>query len=208
MPGGRRAKRPEGEARAALLASAERLLQTRTIAELTVADVLGDASVSRGTFYFYFASKHDLVVALGEQITVEVEHAAAPWLDRSELEPEDALRAAMRGLLDVWDRHGAVLRAIAESWHASPELGDLWGGFVRRFVSRAGAQIERERAAGVAPANGGDAGALAAALIWMNERACYLWSAGAEPELADPETLVETLTSIWAGAIYPDRRSS
>jgi AcrR family transcriptional regulator len=202
MPGGRRSKRPDGQARDALLAGAERVLETRSIGDLTVADVLSEADVSRASFYFYFASKHDLVVALGEQIVAEVEEAVAPWFDRAELEPADAMRAASRGLVDVWERHGAVLRAIAESWHASPEIGDLWGGFVTRFVSRASAQIERERAAGVAPGDTGDAGALAAALIWMNERACYVWSSGAEPELRDAETVAEAITSIWLRAVY------
>ena len=198
----RRAKRVDGEARDALLASAERLLGDRKIADLTVADVLVEAKVSRASFYFYFASKIDLVIALGEQVIGEVEEAATPWLERGELEPADALRAAVRGSLGVWQSHGAVLRAIAESWHASPELGDLWGGFVQRFVARARTQIERERAAGLAPAGGPDAGALAASLIWMNERAFYLWSAEAEPALADPEAVVETLTAIWVGAVY------
>jgi TetR/AcrR family transcriptional regulator, ethionamide resistance regulator len=198
----RRARRADGEARDALLESAERLLADRKIADLTVADVLGDAGVSRASFYFYFASKHDLVIALSEQIMHEVEQTAMPWLERAELEPAEALRAATRDTLGVWQRHGAVLRAIAESWHASPELGDLWGGFVQRFVGRARAQIERERAAGVAPQDGPDAGALAAALIWMNERAFYLWSSRSEPELAEAETVVETLTAIWLAAIY------
>ena len=198
----RRARRADGEARDALLASAERLLADRKIADLTVADVLGDAGVSRASFYFYFASKHDLVIALSEQIMGEVEQTAMPWLERAELEPAEALRAATRDTLGVWQRHGAVLRAIAESWHASPELGDLWGGFVQRFVGRARAQIERERASGVAPQEGPDAGALAAALIWMNERAFYLWSSRSEPELAEAETVVETLTAIWLDAIY------
>jgi AcrR family transcriptional regulator len=198
----RRARRADGEARDALLESAERLLADRKIADLTVADVLGDAGVSRASFYFYFASKHDLVIALSEQIMDEVEQTAMPWLERAELEPAEALRAATRDTLGVWQRHGAVLRAIAESWHASPELGDLWGGFVQRFVGRARAQIERERAAGVAPQDGPDAGALAAALIWMNERAFYLWSSRSEPELAEAETVVETLTAIWLAAIY------
>jgi AcrR family transcriptional regulator len=202
MAAPRRPRRADGEARDALLASAERLLDDRKIADLTVADVLDDADVSRASFYFYFASKHDLVMALGDQIMAEVEQAATPWLDRSELAPAEALRAATRGTLAVWQRHGAVLRAIAESWHASPELGDLWGGFVERFVTRARAQIERERGSGVAPADGADAGALAASLIWMNERAFYLWSSRAEPALADADAVVETLTSIWLGAIY------
>jgi len=198
----RRSKRADGEARDALLAAAERLLDERRLADLTVADVLTEAGVSRASFYFYFASKHDLVIALAEQIIGEVEQAATPWLERSDLEPEPALRAAMRGLLGVWEGHGAVLRAIAESWHASPELGDLWGGFVGRFVAQAREQVQRERAAGLAPQDGPDAAALAAALIWMNERALYLWSTGAEPALADADAVVDTLAAIWMGAVY------
>jgi TetR/AcrR family transcriptional regulator, ethionamide resistance regulator len=192
----------EGEARDALLVSAERLLDDRKIVDLTVADVLRDAGVSRASFYFYFASKHDLVIALAEQVMGEVEQAAAPWLERAELEPAEAMRAAVSGTLGVWQRHGAVLRAVAESWHVSPELGDLWGAFVQRFVGRARAQIEREWASRTAPADGADAGALAASLIWMNERAFYLWSSQAEPALADAETVVDTLTAIWLDAVY------
>jgi TetR/AcrR family transcriptional regulator, ethionamide resistance regulator len=209
MAGKRRGKRADGEARETLLASAGRLLGDRKIVDLTVADVLADAGISRASFYFYFESKHDLVIALGEQIVGEVAQAATPWLERAELEPIDALREATRGALGVWQRHGAVLRAIAESWHASPELGDLWGGFMESFVARARAQIERERASGTAPSDGPDAAALAASLIWMNERALYLWSTGAEPAFADPETVVDTLTAIWFGAVYgsgSDRR--
>jgi AcrR family transcriptional regulator len=202
----RRARRADGEARDALLASAERLLDDRKIADLTVADVLSDAGVSRASFYFYFASKHDLVIALSDEIMGEVEQTAMPWLERAELEPAEAVRTAIRDTLGVWERHGAVLRAIAESWHASPELGDVWGGSVERFVARARAQIERERASGAAPQDGPNAGALAAALIWMNERAFYLWSSRAEPELGDQETVVETLTAIWVGAIYGSGR--
>jgi AcrR family transcriptional regulator len=202
----RRARRADGEARDALLASAERLLDDRKIADLTVADVLSDAGVSRASFYFYFASKHDLVIALSDEIMGEVEQTAMPWLERAELEPAEAVRTAIRDTLGVWERHGAVLRAIAESWHASPELGDVWGGSVERFVARARAQIERERASGAAPQDGPNAGALAAALIWMNERAFYLWSSRAEPELGDQETVVETLTAIWVDAIYGSGR--
>lgn len=203
MPGSveRRAKRPDGEARGALLTAAERLLADRRIADLTVGDVLAEADVARGSFYFYFGSKYDLVVALAQQIMDEVEQAAAPWLDRGELEPRAALRAAVTGALGAWREHGAVLRAVAESWHASPELENVWGGFVERFVTRARDQIERERSSGAAPA-GPDAGTLAASLIWMNERVFYLWATDAQPELRDPETLVETLTAIWLGAVY------
>ena len=77
----RRAKRQDGEARAALLDAAELLLGDRRIADLTVADVLARADVSRASFYFYFGSKYDLVIALAQQIMDEVEQASEPWLE-------------------------------------------------------------------------------------------------------------------------------
>jgi hypothetical protein len=46
-----------------------------------------------------------------------------------------------------------------------------------------------------------DADATAEALVSMTEYCCYLqlgWSEGS------PEVLVEMLTSIWLGALYPD----
>jgi hypothetical protein len=68
-------------------------------------------------------------------------------------------------------------------------------------VTRARSQIERERERGAAPA-GPDAGTLAASLIWMNERVFYLWATDAQPELGDADTIVDTLTAIWLGAVY------
>jgi AcrR family transcriptional regulator len=198
----RRAKRVEGEAREALLAAAERLLSERTLGELTVGEVLREAGVSRASFYFYFASKHDIVSALAEQVIEEVRLAAEPWLERTDLSPREALHAAMRGALDSWERHGPVLRAVAESWHASAELGDLWGGLVRRFTAAAAEQVRRERAVGLAPPDGPDPDALAAALIWMNERVLYLWATQGEPALADADTVADTLTEIWLSAVY------
>jgi AcrR family transcriptional regulator len=202
MAAPRRSRRPEGEARDALLAAAERLLAERLLAEITVGDLLEAAGVSRASFYFYFASKHDVVIALAERVVDEIALAARPWLERGDLAPGEALRAALEGSLDVWRRHGPVLRAVAESWHASPELGDLWGALTARFTAAAREQVERDRAAGIAVAGGPDAAALAAALIWMNERVLYLWATGAEPALGDPETVVDTLTAIWLRAVY------
>lgn len=198
----RRSKRPDGEAREALLTAAERLLGQRSLAELTVADLLGEAEVSRASFYFYFGSKTDVVVALAERVIEEIDDAARPWLERGDLPPDEALRVSIGGLFAAWGRHGPVLRTIAESWHASPELGELWGGVIARFTQAAHQQLERERASGEAPEDGRDTAALAAALVWMNERVLYLWATGAEPALADADVVADTLTSIWSAAVY------
>src|SRR3954449_6669940 len=109
MAAPRRSRRPEGEAREALLAAAERLLAERKLDEITVADLLAEAGVSRASFYFYFASKHDVVIALTERIIDEIEMGAQPWFDRTDAAPEDALRTAIAAALAAWELHGPVL---------------------------------------------------------------------------------------------------
>lgn len=197
----RRAAAPSSrkDVRAALLESAERLLADRPLADLAVEDVLQDADVSRGSFYFYFDSKHSIVAALLERIVDEVHAASLPWFERGETPPEEALRRAVSSSLALWRRHSAVFRAAAEQWQSVPELRDVWGRVVARFTEASAAQIERERKEGTA-GPGADAHRLAGVLIAMNERCFYYAVSVGDP--ADDAELVETLTCVWLASIY------
>ena len=203
----RRAASRGGETRdvaAAILDAAERVLAERTLAELTVADVLDAAGVSRGSFYFYFESKEAVVAALLERIVEEIHAASLPWLERGDTPPERALRDAITGSLALWRRHAPVLRSTVEAWQAVPEIRDLWGQVLHRFTTAAAAQIEKDRAAGVATP-GPPPKALAGALVAMNERCFYFALVGTEA--ASDEQLVETLTWVWLRSVYGGRAS-
>jgi len=184
---------------ASILDAAEELLAERSLAELTVADLLRAAGVARGSFYFYFESKEGVVAALLERIVDEVHDASLPWLDRGDTEPRQALGAAIGGSLALWRRHAPVMRATVESLQTTPAIRDLWGAVLERFATESATQIEKDRAAGLAP-DGRPALSLAGALVAMNERSFYFAVADGEPE-ADGE-LAETLTSIWVSSIY------
>jgi len=184
---------------ASILDAAERLLAERPLAELTVADLLRAAGVARGSFYFYFESKEAVVAALLERIIDEVHDASLPWLDRGDTEPTEALGAAIGGSLALWRRHAPVMRATVESWQTTPAIRELWGEVLERFAAESAAQIEKDRAAGVAP-DGPPARSLGWALVAMNERSFYFAVADGEPEQDDE--LAETLTSIWVSSIY------
>jgi AcrR family transcriptional regulator len=202
MAGGRVARRRGADTRevaAAILDAAERLLGERGLGELTVADVLVEAGVSRGSFYFYFESKEAVVAALLERIVDEVHAASLPWFERGDTPPEVALRQACEGSLALWRRHAPVLRSTVELWQAVPEIRDLWGEVLDRFTTAAAAQIEKDRDAGVAPP-GPPAAALAGALIAMNER-CFYFAIVGTGEATDPQ-LVDALTWIWLSAVY------
>ena len=197
--GRRRRRAPEGQVHDSVLAAAERLLDRTSFEELTVGALASEAGVSRASFYFYFESKQAVLAALLENVLEQVYEAARPWLERLDSPPDEALRAAVGGSLAVWRRHGAVLRAAVESSRSAPEIGELWRTEIGRFIDAAAEQIERDRAAGVAPADGLAASALAAALIWMNERTFYVMIS---EEGGVDEQLVETLAAIWLRAVY------
>lgn len=200
----RRARRSAapGDIEQAVCDATERLLESRLFAELSVAEVIAEAGVSRASFYFYFASKYDLLASVSARAIDEVYDVTAPWLERGDEPPREVLETAIRGAVGGWRRHGPVLRAIVDASSSSPAIDQTWRRLMSRFIDGAAAQIERERAAGVAPAGGADARTLAAALTWMTERSLYLLVSGGEPRFDDERRLVETLTSVWWQAIY------
>ena len=72
----RRAARPSGDDRElAILETAERLLEDRSLAEISVDDLAKGAGISRPTFYFYFASKDAVLLTLLERVIAEADAA-------------------------------------------------------------------------------------------------------------------------------------
>ena len=195
----RRARPPAGNVHGAVLSAGERLLADRSLDEVTVGDLAAEAGVSRASFYFYFESKQAVLAALLESVLAEVSVAASPWLERDRLDPAQALREAVGGSVAVWRRHGAVLRAAVESSRSVPEIGELWRTEIGKFIDAAAGQIERDRAAGAAPPDDLDPHALAASLIWMNERTFYVMSM---EDPAGDEQLIETIAAVWLRAVY------
>ena len=71
---GRRSARPSGDDREqAILATAERLLEERSLADISVDDLAKGAGISRPTFYFYFPSKEAVLLTLLEPVIVEAD---------------------------------------------------------------------------------------------------------------------------------------
>ena len=199
---GRRRAEQGGGIEAAVCAALERLLAERSLADLSVADILREAQVSRGSFYFYFASKNAVLAALAERVNEEVYAATQTWLHREPGEPpQEALRSALLGVLALWRAHAPVFRAMVETWRGDPELDDAWRRLMARFTTASAEQIERERAAGVAPP-GLDAEVLGATLTWTTERVLYLAISDGDPQFADDGRVIDALVHVWWRAIY------
>jgi TetR/AcrR family transcriptional regulator, ethionamide resistance regulator len=200
-----RGRRAGAHSREAILAAAERLLRSKRLDELTVAEIVHDAGVSRASFYIHFDSKYALVAALVEKVIDGIYDVWEPWLEGDAPTAREVFAGRMTATVREWADHAAILSAAVESWHTDPEIYDLWGGMLRRFTTAVTERIERDRAAGRIPSDELDSHALAAALVWLNERCFYVAASGSEEAFADAErTLVPVLAAMWARALRID----
>ena len=63
-PAESRVERKRREARARIIAEAERLMRARPVEEITIGDITSAADVGHGTFYLHFKSKHEVLVPI------------------------------------------------------------------------------------------------------------------------------------------------
>jgi TetR/AcrR family transcriptional regulator, ethionamide resistance regulator len=191
--------------RGAILDATERLLAERRFDELSVADVLQTAGISRASFYFYFESKHAVLAELLRRAVARGHDAAQPWLDHADdTTPHAEVRHGIAAGARLWREQAAVLRAVVENWRTDPTLTEVWTEMMDGFTHATVDRIARDLAAGTARPPGVDLHALASALTWLGERAYYLAAIGMEP-FTDEQTLVDTLTEIWMAAVYGKR---
>lgn len=193
----------ERAVRSAILEATEALLAERRFDELSVADILAAAGVARGSFYFYFTDKHDVLAELVRQAVARGHEAAQPWLGS---ETTDNRRAMIRhGIAQgarLWREQAPVLRAIVENWRSDPKLTALWLEQMNSYTAATAERLEFERASGQLRADAPDPAALATALTWLGERLYYL-AAVDVPPFGDEQALVDVLTHIWMTSLYP-----
>jgi TetR/AcrR family transcriptional regulator, ethionamide resistance regulator len=198
----RRGRRPRTYA--AVLAATTELLETASLAELSVAQILQAAGVGRTSFYEHFSSKEDVVIKLVRGISAEVADELEPMFDRGERSADEAFRDGLTRLMQVCARYAPLMVAATEEWPSVPELQRLWLRLHGDLSARLAAVIEDDRAVGLAPP-GADAEALAASLVWTAERSFHIAMTGEHPSLSRESELIAVLTQVFVGAIYGRR---
>ncbi|WP_225629454.1 TetR/AcrR family transcriptional regulator [Streptomyces werraensis] len=190
---GRRSAAPsKGDLREqALLDAAEELLAHTTPENLTVEAIAQKAGISRGSLYFYFGSKHEVLAALVER-TVRTIRAHADATARDESAPVEAMERAVRATEEIWRAHSTVMRAAVDYSALHPVVGAAWSETVERFA-RTMTQVLR--GAGIPDDDGPDgASALAEALCWMTERTFYRASCAPDGDLGRASA---TICEVW-----------
>ena len=200
---GRRSSRPSGDDRElAILKTAERLFEERSLAEISVDDLARGAGISRPTFYFYFPSKDAVLLTLLDRV---IEEAGARLDGLAERLPDDPAlgwRIGITAFFEAFGAHRAVARATAPARITNSEVRALWSTFMQKCVDNTATLIKAERKRGAAP-DTIPAADLATFLNLMNERAMTAAFLTEVPAVPD-ERVVDTLTHIWLTSIYND----
>lgn len=198
---GRRAIRPSGDEREqAILATAERLLETRPFAGISVDDLAKGAGLSRPTFYFYFKSKEAVVLSLLEPVIARADAEFDGAVQRLPADPRRVWRNGIKAFFTAFSSDRALARAATEALATSSELRSVWSGFMQKWIDQTTAMITAERERGAAP-DTIPAADLATSLNQMNERT-MMAALSAETPAVDEDRVVDTLTHIWVSSIY------
>jgi AcrR family transcriptional regulator len=153
-----------------LRATEDLLAEGATWVDLSVERIAQRAGISRTAFYFYFATKRELLLRLTTQVSVQLYSEAERWF-RGDGPPETLVREALLNILRIHREHEPLLRLIMTVAAHDDEVDIFWRELIDGFIAATRERIEQAQAEGLAPPIPAEATAFA--LVWMFERTCY-----------------------------------
>ncbi len=198
---GRRTARISGDERQdAILLTAEALLGERAFDDISIEDLATGAGISRPTFYFYFSSKEDVLLALLDRVITEVEHRIGELPREFHSDPAGFWTRSIGTFVDVFASHRGVSTAAIAARARNNEVRALWSKSMQSWADFSTDVIRSERTRGAAP-EGIDAYDLAVCLNLMNERVITAVLNQESPAIAESRAL-DVLATIWIRSIY------
>jgi AcrR family transcriptional regulator len=183
------------ETRRALLDAAARLFAENGFHDTSVPDIVQAAGVGHGTFYEYFGSRREILLALTRPVTNASERR--PSLKSKNL--ADRIRAEIFWYLSDHVEH----LELSKVWHAAsnfdPEIAETRRRERARRIARVRKGIETAEVRSDI-----DAGIAAAALVAMLEEFTQRWFVegdGPGRSAHDVVTAAETLGTLWLSAV-------
>lgn len=157
-----------------------------------------NTGLKRPSFYVHFSDLHDVVLRVLAEIADELHAMSQPWFD-DDVDPVRSAHTAMTGIVDVYTRHGPVMKAVADAAADDAAVEAAYHAVIDHFVTQATQRIERDQKAGRVLDT--DATRLARPLVLLIER--YLSEAlGHREAQTPPKQLVDNLHKIWVRSIY------
>lgn len=172
--------------RARILASGSEVFARLGYHAARVDDVVESAGTSHGTFYLYFSSKEDLLHSLIREATTAM-HSLIEAMPRLRRGPDTRarLREWLAQFVEVYSRHGAILRTWTETEVAGDGVGQLGADLIGGLSGAVADKVALPRATELDP------GVATLAIVVMIERLTYLHSSGQVD--ASPDELLDVL---------------
>jgi TetR/AcrR family transcriptional regulator, ethionamide resistance regulator len=177
-----------------------------TYADVSVANVVAEAGISRSTFYAYFVDKTTLLRTWYAEFTEVILDAAQAWWSLNGTATRDDVRAALERIMDAYRAHPELMAATHEAIGTDHDVRKAVDDAMRRYIDGLRGHIENGQAGGfIDPSL--PAAETAYWLQWMAERGLHRM-ARAESE-AGQERLAEAYASIVWNTLYaPTRHNS
>jgi len=131
------AKRSKSEiTRARILDAAHDVFLEKGYHRTKVVDIIERTGCGHGTFYDYFKSKDDVLLAILEDFVrelVRLGESSRVLMQRIAFDDYDAIRILLRGINEVFDRHGDLNNVYIEAALENPLFGEIYSNFHRVF---------------------------------------------------------------------------
>ncbi len=184
-------------ARRRLLDAAHRLLENQPWAEISLDDITSAAEVARTAFYRHFEDRQHLLMAMLDDVGLELGHVADEWMADHD-DPAADLRRSLADLTEIFVEHGRLIQAISDTARYDPEISELYSALAEGLVTATARRIQADIAGGRSQI--AQPGEVARALTWMNER--YLLASFGQRPFADPAAATDALATIWINTLY------
>jgi AcrR family transcriptional regulator len=166
-----------------------------------ITDIAAEAGRSAASFYNYYDTKADLLIALAEEFHAEATSLAVlPF--RAGLGRPEALREAVAGFWRTYAKRRGELIGIFQAAMVEGRFRDRWLELRGEAITRIAGEVRAAQAQGYCP--GVDPVMTASALSAMLEHFCYIWlGQGGEKDVAfDDERALDAVATIWVQAVY------
>jgi AcrR family transcriptional regulator len=186
-----------------LVKAARRVFERDGFLDARITDIAAEAGVASGSFYTYFRRKEDAFAAVVDELNEEMLHPRLREVsDRDD--PIAAIEAGNRAYLLAYRRNAKLMGLMEQVAMVDPEFRRLRVERARAFASRNARALKRLQDQGLADREL-DPRLAATALSAMVSRAAYLrYVQGLGSDSL--ESLVATLTRLWANALGLKRR--
>jgi AcrR family transcriptional regulator len=192
-----RRRQQREETRRQILEAAQAFLREHRFRDLSVGALMERTGHTRSVFYRHFDDIPALLLTLIAEIGGELVAVGEQWAQTERVGPEEA-RERLALFVDFYVRNGPIVHAVADAAHHDETVEAAQDAMIERFVAITTEAIEaRVNAGALEPL---DAPEVARALVRMLN--AYLDDALGRGRAADPERVLDAVTTIWSRTLF------